>query len=56
MTASCANSYSGHGEATFRSGNTYVGEFRNGVMDGKGLYTWTSDGTVYEGDFRFGDY
>ncbi|CAM9798767.1 unnamed protein product, partial [Scytosiphon promiscuus] len=42
--------YSGHGEALFRSGNTYSGEFRRGVMDGRGRYTWKSDGTVYEGD------
>ncbi|CAM9290874.1 unnamed protein product [Ectocarpus sp. 12 AP-2014] len=44
--------YSGQGEALFRSGNKYSGEFRRGVMDGRGCYTWISDGTVYEGDFR----
>eukprot|EP00903_Cladosiphon_okamuranus_P018781 g17278.t1 len=44
--------YSGQGEAIFRSGNTYSGEFRRGVMDGRGRYTWLSDGTVYEGDLR----
>ncbi|CAN0395705.1 unnamed protein product, partial [Ectocarpus sp. 13 AM-2016] len=44
--------YSGQGEALFRSGNKYSGEFRRGVMDGRGCYTWVSDGTVYEGDFR----
>ncbi|CAB1119143.1 unnamed protein product [Ectocarpus sp. CCAP 1310/34] len=47
-----SSSYSGQGEALFRSGNKYSGEFRRGVMDGRGCYTWISDGTVYEGDFR----
>ncbi|CAM9386842.1 unnamed protein product, partial [Hapterophycus canaliculatus] len=42
--------YSGYGEALFRSGNTFTGEFRRGVMDGRGRYTWISDGTVYDGD------
>ena len=50
--AFCRHSYSGQGEATFRSGNTYSGEFRRGVMDGRGRYTWVADGTVYEGDLR----
>lgn len=48
-----AHSYSGQGEATFRSGNTYSGQFCRGVMDGRGRYTWISDGTTYEGDLRY---
>eukprot|EP00904_Undaria_pinnatifida_P000755 jgi/Undpi1/10680/HiC_scaffold_29.g13128.m1 len=45
-------SYNGQGEALFRSGNTYVGEFHRGVMNGTGRYVWIVDGTIYEGDLR----
>ena len=45
-------SYSGQGEALFRSGNTYTGEFHRGAMNGNGRYVWISDGTAYEGDLR----
>ena len=40
----------GTGKAVFRGGNSYSGEWSNGVMHGKGVYSWV-DGTTYEGDF-----
>jgi len=42
--------YVGTGKAIFRGGNSYSGEWSNGVMHGKGIYTWI-DGTIYDGDF-----
>ena len=42
--------YVGTGKAVFRGGNSYSGEWSNGVMHGKGIYTWI-DGTIYDGDF-----
>lgn len=45
-------SYNGKGEALFRNGNTYNGDFCRGVMHGRGRYVWISDGAIYEGDFR----
>lgn len=47
------SSYSGEGEAKFKSGNTYKGGFCRGVMDGRGRYNWVADGTIYEGDIRW---
>ena len=35
----------------FQNGNYYEGEFRRGMMEGKGVYTW-KDGRVYEGEFK----
>ena len=42
--------YVGTGKAIFRGGNSYSGDWVNGVMHGKGIYCWV-DGTSYEGDF-----
>ena len=33
----------------------YIGEFKNGMRDGKGIYYW-NNGDRYEGDFRNGKY
>ena len=38
---------------TYSSGNTYVGEFRNGIPSGQGTYTWTN-GSKYAGEFKNG--
>ncbi|XP_065840479.1 radial spoke head 10 homolog B-like [Oscarella lobularis] len=43
--------FCGEGEAVFFGGHVYRGEFKNGVMHGKGIYIW-SDGVQYEGDFE----
>ncbi|KAI6655999.1 Radial spoke head 10-like protein B-like [Oopsacas minuta] len=37
------------GLCKFLTGNFYEGEFRNGKMDGKGVYLW-ADGDKYEGE------
>lgn len=37
---------SGYGNVEFRNGNSYHGNFKNGLMDGKGRYTW-KDGLTY---------
>ena len=41
------------GEATFKDGSTYKGEFRYGDPHGNGVYTWP-DGETYEGNFMSG--
>eukprot|EP00118_Oscarella_pearsei_P008945 m.48715 g.48715 ORF g.48715 m.48715 type:complete len:512 (+) comp33913_c0_seq8:81-1616(+) len=43
--------FTGEGEAVFIGGHIYRGQFCNGVMHGKGIYTW-NDGVQYEGDFE----
>ncbi|KAK6188921.1 hypothetical protein SNE40_004999 [Patella caerulea] len=42
--------YDGDSFAQFKGGHTYKGLFSEGLMHGKGTYTW-ADGVVYEGDF-----
>jgi hypothetical protein len=41
------------GSQELSDGRTYVGEFRNGLPDGKGTLTW-KDGDQYAGDFKNG--
>ena len=41
------------GEATFKDGSTYKGEFRYGNPHGNGIYTWT-DGETYDGELSAG--
>lgn len=41
------------GKHSFASGDSYVGEFKNGVRDGKGIYIW-ANGERYEGLWRDG--
>jgi hypothetical protein len=42
---------SGNGTVEFLNGNSYVGVFKNGLMNGRGVYRWRS-GLVYEGQFK----
>lgn len=42
--------FEGEASATFKSGQTYVGSFKGGMMHGRGKYSW-NDGTVYTGEF-----
>jgi hypothetical protein len=37
----------------FDNGDSYSGEYRDGKMDGKGVYKW-ADGGIYEGEFKAG--
>src|SRR5580704_2122848 len=41
------------GTQDLKDGSKYVGEYRNGVFDGKGTLTW-KDGDQYVGDFKAG--
>lgn len=41
------------GEGTAKGEDSYVGEFKKGVPDGLGKYTW-ANGNVYEGEFKKG--
>jgi len=41
------------GEGTAKGEDSYVGEFRKGLPDGLGKYTW-ANGNVYEGQFKKG--
>ena len=42
--------YTGNGTATYPNGETYEGEFKDGLRDGHGKYTYVN-GDVYEGDW-----
>lgn len=44
--------FEGGGEVLYQGGNTYEGEFRQGLMHGRGKYTWVKENVTYEGDFR----
>jgi hypothetical protein len=41
------------GTQELKDGRKYVGEFRNGLFDGKGTLTW-KDGDQYVGEFKAG--
>ncbi len=43
----------GTGTMTWASGDTYTGQWNNGVMDGKGTMTW-KDGKRYRGSWKNG--
>ena len=62
LTFSCVNN-EGNGvykkdplqtiDTTFKSGDNYVGEWKNGKPNGKGTYTY-DNGEIYEGDHKNG--
>ncbi|MDA9148891.1 hypothetical protein N9O08_03185 [Alphaproteobacteria bacterium] len=41
------------GEYTWKSGNKYVGDWKNGNRNGKGVFTWKT-GDEYEGEYKDG--
>lgn len=43
------------GILTKANGKKYVGEFKNGSRNGKGVFTFP-DGSRYEGDFKVGNF
>ena len=43
--------YTGKGTYTSARGNKYVGEYKDGKMDGQGTYTY-ADGTIEKGLFE----
>ena len=44
----------GVGSVVYPDGNKYVGEFRNGLFHGRGIYTISSDGYSYVGEYKIG--
>jgi serine/threonine protein kinase len=45
------NKPQGLGNAKYRNGDNYSGEFINGLKEGKGIYTW-NDGSYFDGTFK----
>ena len=43
----------GHGTKTYPDGRKYVGEFKNGLLNGQGTYT-NPDGRKFVGEFKDG--
>lgn len=50
LRGNCRN---GHGEALFKNGNRYKGQYRQGRKDGQGSFTWR-DGRHYTGQWKKG--
>ncbi|MBQ8194702.1 MAG: ribosomal protein L7/L12 [Oscillospiraceae bacterium] len=46
----------GMGTMVYPSGNTYTGEWKNGVRNGNGEYVFASTGEKYVGEFADGEY
>ena len=44
----------GVGTLVYPDGNKYIGEFMNGLFHGQGIYSISSDGYSYIGEFRIG--
>ena len=49
------NELTGKGEVKWDNGDAYVGELKQGVPHGFGLYRWAESDYVYEGNFRQGE-
>ena len=43
-----------YGRSVLHSGNSYTGQFKNGIKYGKGIYFWAANGTRYEGEYLHG--
>ena len=46
----------GVGKVTLANGNTFEGEFRDGVPSGEGVYHWNADDSPNKGDRYEGEY
>ena len=42
----------GTGEMTWEDGDLYVGEWKNHMIDGSGIFCNANDGSTYEGEFK----
>eukprot|EP00919_Chromeraceae_sp_WS-2016_P072629 GHVR01171690.1.p1 GENE.GHVR01171690.1~~GHVR01171690.1.p1 ORF type:complete len:216 (+),score=47.97 GHVR01171690.1:34-681(+) len=49
-TLTTSRNFSGSGKATYRNGDTYEGEYLDGVKHGKGKYTY-ANGDIFEGPY-----
>eukprot|EP01084_Bolivina_argentea_P298976 515334_1 len=45
-------SLTGKEKYTFANGDEYDGEWKNGAMDGQGIYTYKKSGNIYEGEWK----
>lgn len=48
----CAGNHPLSGVYSFSNGDTYKGEFLNGMKHGRGVYSYLSSGEVYDGEWR----
>ncbi|NQJ22254.1 hypothetical protein HO566_07015 [Streptococcus suis] len=48
-----ASKMNGQGKLTFENGDSYQGQFKNGIFHGKGTYT-SASGWTYVGEFKNG--
>ncbi|NQN86431.1 hypothetical protein HO997_00630 [Streptococcus suis] len=48
-----ASKMNGQGQLTFENGDSYQGQFKNGIFHGQGTYT-SASGWVYTGEFKNG--
>ncbi|HFR3977096.1 TPA: hypothetical protein ACHVI3_001220 [Streptococcus suis] len=48
-----ASKMNGQGKLTFENGDSYQGQFKNGIFHGKGTYT-SASGWTYAGEFKNG--
>ena len=46
-----SNNYNGKGKIIFYNGNYYIGQFKNGLRNGKGTEYYKNGNIKYEGDF-----
>ncbi len=55
LSGDCQN---GYGKARFKRGSTYEGQWKNGTMEGKGIYLYEkgNTGRKYQGDFKNGHF
>ncbi len=44
----------GRGYERYPNGNFYVGSFKSGKVEGKGVYTWVQTDEVYDGEWQQG--
>lgn len=50
ISGSCTN---GRGMYTWPGGFTFLGNFKNGIIEGRGIYAWP-DGKIYDGQWEQG--
>ena len=44
--------YTGKAQVQYTNGDTYDGDFKDGVRDGEGTYTYSEAGNKYEGQWK----
>ena len=44
--------YSGKATALYPNGDTYFGEFMDGIREGRGTYTYATKGEKYDGEWK----